>query len=110
MTTDVTMFIVHIFIVQALMFAASAPVNTAILAAVPPTIAATAFAVSIFAIHALGDLISPPVVGYLADTMPLERAMLILPVILVMSGIVWAYFSIRSHVRKPLSRSATLTI
>ena len=82
-------FVLALFVVQLAIFAALAPANTAILAAVPSSIAATAFAVSIFAIHALGDVISPPLAGWLADRMPMADAMLILVVALGLSGVIW---------------------
>jgi len=83
------LFVAAIFMVQTIMFAASAPINTAILAAVPSRIVTTASAVSIFTIHALGDLISPAMVGLLADYMPLRSAMLILPMAVVVSAVLW---------------------
>ena len=82
-------FILAIFLMQTAIFAALAPANTAILAAVPGRIAATAFSVSIFAIHALGDVISPPLTGLLADHMPMPQAMLLLIVALGLSGVIW---------------------
>jgi hypothetical protein len=50
---------------------------------------AMAFAVSIFLIHALGDVISPPLVGFLTDRMPMSQAMLVLVVALALSGVIW---------------------
>jgi MFS transporter, Spinster family, sphingosine-1-phosphate transporter len=87
--TTLNEFIIAIFLVQTAIFAALAPANTAILAAVPGKIAATAFAVSIFLIHALGDVISPPLTGYLADFMPMDKAMLNLVVALAASAVIW---------------------
>lgn len=82
-------FMIAMFAVQVFMFAAVSPINTATLASVRPEIAATAFAAQIFVIHALGDLISPPLVGWLADRMPMSDAMMVLVVALAVSAIVW---------------------
>lgn len=82
-------FMLAMLLVQIALFAASAPINTAVLAAVSPKIASTAFAVQIFVIHALGDVISPPLVGYLADRMPMGDAMNILSAAIGFSAIIW---------------------
>ncbi len=94
-TSDNNIFFVMLFAVQACMFAASAPVNTAILTAVPPAITATAFAVSIFAMHALGDLISPTIVGWISDQANLKTGMLLLPCFVLLSGFIWSYLGLR---------------
>ncbi len=99
-------FILAIFLVQTAIFAALAPANTAILAAVPAHMAATAFAVSIFAIHALGDVISPPLTGLLADHMPMPKAMMLLVVALGLSGVIWFWAS-RSQSATPEKSAPT---
>jgi hypothetical protein len=48
-----------------------------------------AMAVSIFAIPLLGDAISPPIIGLLADISSLARAALIVPAAIALSGIIW---------------------
>jgi MFS transporter, Spinster family, sphingosine-1-phosphate transporter len=93
-------FVVALFLVQTAIFAALAPANTAILQSVPTKIAATAFAVSIFAIHALGDVISPPLAGLLADHMPMPEAMKLLVVAAGVSGVVW-FWAGRTPALKP---------
>ena len=50
-----------------------------IVSAVPAGVRAMAMAVSIFVIHALGDAISPPLIGLLADARGLALAVLIVP-------------------------------
>ena len=93
-------FVLALFLVQTAIFAALAPANTAILQSVPTKIAATAFAVSIFAIHALGDVISPPLAGLLADQMPMPDAMMLLVVAVAVSAIVW-FWAGKSQSAKP---------
>ena len=57
--------------------------------AVPVGARAMAMAVSIFAIHLLGDAISPPVIGKLSDVMGMAQAVLIVPVAIAISGLIW---------------------
>ena len=98
-------FVIALFVVQLGIFAALAPANTAILASVSPKIAATAFAVSIFMIHALGDVISPPLAGWLADRMPMEDAMMVLVAALGLSGVIW-FMGSRKPEGRPRARGA----
>ncbi|MCX6125904.1 MAG: MFS transporter [Proteobacteria bacterium] len=88
-TNNINEFMLAMLCVQIGMFSSLSPINTATLAAVPATIAATAFAIQIFVIHALGDVISPPLVGWLADRMPMNQAMFILPVAINISAVIW---------------------
>lgn len=74
---------------ELLMFASTGPINTVIATVVPPTIRATAMAVSIFTIHALGDVPSPWLVGVLSDARSLGEAVLILPLAAVVAGAIW---------------------
>jgi hypothetical protein len=46
-------------------------------------------ALSIFAIHAFGDLWSPPLVGLLADHIPIQLAMMSLPGFIALSAWLW---------------------
>jgi MFS family permease len=99
-STEFNEFVLALFLVQTAIFAALAPANTAILQAVPSRMAATAFAVSIFAIHAFGDVISPPLAGLLADQMPMPDAMLLLVAAVAVSAVVW-FWAGRSQAAEP---------
>ena len=76
--------------VEFLLFLSTGPINVVIVSSVSPSMRAMAMAVSIFAIHALGDAISPPIIGWIADARGLERAVLIVPAAIAASGVVWA--------------------
>lgn len=76
---------------QVLMFASTGPINSHIVNVVHPEIRATAVAVSVFTIHALGDIISPPLVGTISDRSGLGSAMLILPVAALVGGVIWIW-------------------
>ena len=77
------------FVAEVFLFLSTSPINAAILEAVPASIRASAMAASIFGIHMLGDLWSPPGVGALADVVTMPIAMLSLPVAIALSAFVW---------------------
>jgi MFS transporter, Spinster family, sphingosine-1-phosphate transporter len=70
-------------------FASASPVNAALLRAVPTELRASAMALSIFAIHFLGDLWSPLVLGALRDAFSARVAMLGVPISLALSAGLW---------------------
>ena len=80
-----------------LLFASTGPVNSAIIAEVPPAERASAVAISILAIHLLGDVLSPPLIGFLSDRSSLGRAVLVVPVAVLVSGIIWTYAAWRGE-------------
>ena len=82
-------YIVWFFLAEFLLFLSTGPVNVMIVSVVPPAARARAMAVSIFTIHLFGDAMSPPIIGWLADTHGLARAVLIVPVAIAISGFVW---------------------
>jgi hypothetical protein len=49
----------------------------------------TAMALQIFVIHLLGDVPSPVLIGALSDASSLGRAVLIVPVAVLVSGLIW---------------------
>ncbi|HYM28520.1 MAG TPA: hypothetical protein VET66_10245, partial [Steroidobacteraceae bacterium] len=50
---------------------------------------ASAIALSMFAIHLLGDVPSPVLIGHLSDASSLGNAVLIVPVAIAIGGVVW---------------------
>jgi MFS transporter, Spinster family, sphingosine-1-phosphate transporter len=80
-----------IVLAELLMFASTGPINSNIVGVVGPEIRATAMAVSIFAIHLLGDVPSPAIVGTISDRAGLGAAVLILPVAALVGAVVWMY-------------------
>jgi MFS family permease len=71
------------------LFLGTSPINAIVLRSVPPEVRASAMAVSIFAIHLLGDLWSKPFVGILIDHFPVELAMMTLPLAVAVSAVIW---------------------
>jgi hypothetical protein len=78
-------------------FLSTSPINVVILQGVPVELRASAMALSIFAIHLFGDLISPPLIGKLSDTWSLGKAMFVLPMALVLATIAWWRGSTREN-------------
>ena len=70
-------------------FLSTSPINAVILGSVPSELRASAMAASIFAIHLLGDMISPPLIGTISDASSLRGAMAVLPVALAIATLVW---------------------
>ncbi|MGC4117815.1 MAG: MFS transporter [Myxococcales bacterium] len=83
-----------VVVAEILMFASTGPINSAIVNLVAPTERATAVAFHIFAIHVLGDVPSPVLVGKLSDLggatgVALGQAMLVIPFAILVSGVIW---------------------
>jgi MFS family permease len=78
-----------IVIAELLLFMSTGPINSAIVNLVSPTERASALALSMFIIHLLGDVPSPTLIGWLSDMSSLGKAVMIVPVAVVISGIVW---------------------
>jgi MFS transporter, Spinster family, sphingosine-1-phosphate transporter len=56
-----------IFLAEFGLFFNTGPANTALANVTRPTVRASAFALNIFIIHLLGDVISPPLIGWISD-------------------------------------------
>ncbi len=84
-------FLPAIFLAEFFLFLNTGPLNAVVLGCVPAQIRATAMAVNIFFIHALGDAISPPVIGMLSDRFGLLRATMIAPAMMLASGVILLY-------------------
>ena len=75
------------FMAEFFLFLNTGPLNTVILNVTNPAIRAMAFAVNIFFIHALGDAVSPSLLGWLSDRWELRSALLITPLAMVIAGL-----------------------
>jgi len=93
--THKTVYMTAIIIAEILVFASTGPINSAIVNLVSPTERASAVALSIFMMHILGDVPSPPLIGYLSDLHGLAKAFLIVPVAILISGVIWTYAAAR---------------
>jgi len=79
LSNDLNSCLAAIFIAETLLFLNTGPLNTVIVNVSPASSRAMAFAINIFAIHALGDAVSPAIIGALSDSLDLRKAMLITP-------------------------------
>lgn len=93
-------FLVLLALCELAIFTSVAPINAAVMRTVPGHLRARAMAASIFAMHLLGDLISPPVIGGLSDRFGddhafcsgargLQLGMYLLPAAIVVSALFW---------------------
>jgi MFS family permease len=73
------------------LFFNTGPANTVLANVTRSSIRATAFAINIFIIHALGDAISPPVIGAIADSSSMQFAFLLVSLLIPVSGILWIW-------------------
>lgn len=87
------------------LFASTGPINSAIVNVVAPQMRATAVALSIFAIHVLGDVPSPSLVGAISDARSLGEAVLIIPLAVLVGGVIWTYAAWRGG-RTPAGEAA----
>jgi len=90
-------YLTAIVIAEILIFMSTGPVNSAIINAVAPAERATALGMSVFVMHFLGDIPSPPIIGKISDATSLEHAFLIVPVAIVVAGMIWIYAAWRGE-------------
>lgn len=74
---------------ELLLFMSTGPINTAIVNLVSPVERASAVALSILAIHLLGDVLSPSIIGGLADLSSLGAAVMIVPGAVAICAVLW---------------------
>lgn len=71
------------------LFFNTGPMNTVLANVTRSEIRATAFAINILIIHALGDAISPLIIGVIADLSSLQTAFLATSLFIPLSGVLW---------------------
>jgi MFS family permease len=94
---DKTIYLSAMVVAEVLIFVSTGPVNSAIVNLVAPGERATAVALSIFVMHLLGDVPSPPLIGLLSDASSLQRAFLIVPAAILAGGIIWSWAAWRGE-------------
>jgi hypothetical protein len=99
-----------IFLTCFCLFFNTGPSNTILANVTHPSMRAAGFAVNIFLIHILGDAISPPIIGAVADAFPingkadLRAGFMAVSVTILFSGILWlagSWFLERDTARAP---------
>jgi predicted MFS family arabinose efflux permease len=71
------------------LFFNTGPANTILANVSRSPVRATAFAINILIIHALGDAVSPPIIGAIADRSSLHAAFLFTSVFILVGGGLW---------------------
>jgi len=80
-----------IFVAVFFLFFNTGPANTALANVAPPSLRASAFAINILIIHLFGDVISPPIVGWIDDRSSLREGLLFLAGPILLSGLFWLW-------------------
>ncbi|HYA85732.1 MAG TPA: MFS transporter [Nitrospirota bacterium] len=75
------------FFAEFFLFLNTGPLNTVIVNVTRPGIRAMAFAVNIFFIHALGDAVSPSVLGSISDLHGLKAALMVTPGVILLAAV-----------------------
>jgi MFS transporter, Spinster family, sphingosine-1-phosphate transporter len=82
---------VFVFLAVFGLFLYTGPAFTLLANVTTPAIRATAFALNILVIHALGDAISPAILGFIADGSNLHTAILVSSVLVLVGGGLWLW-------------------
>lgn len=80
-----------VFLAIYCLFFNTGPTNTILANVTHPSMRATAFALNIFLIHALGDAISPPLIGAIADASNMNVGFLVVSVTMLAGGLFWLW-------------------
>ncbi len=86
-----SLYMTYMVSAQLCLFLSTGPINAAIVNLVLANQRASAIALSVFAIHLLGDVLSPFMVGILSDMYSLQDAVKILPLAVLVGGLVWVW-------------------
>ncbi|MFA5205024.1 MAG: MFS transporter [Lentisphaeria bacterium] len=80
---------VFLFLACFCLFFNTGPTNTILANVTHPAMRASAFALNILLIHALGDVVSPTVIGIVSDRFGLRAAFLVVAAMFVVAGAFW---------------------
>lgn len=86
LTPSLPQCLTAMFLAEFFLFLNTGPLNTVIVNVTRPSVRAMAFAINIFFIHALGDAISPTILGWLSDLRGLRFALLTTPAALLLAA------------------------
>lgn len=78
-----------VFVAVFFLFINTGPANAILANVTRHHIRATAFAINILIIHALGDAISPPLIGLVGDLANLGTALLLVSFLILVAGVLW---------------------
>ncbi len=78
-----------IFVAIFFVFLNTGPANTALANVTPRAIRASAFALTILVIHLLGDVLSPPLIGWIKDHGSWNLSFLTVSAAMLVAGVIW---------------------
>jgi MFS family permease len=78
-----------VFLAIFFLFFNTGPANAALANVTPPATRASAFALNILIIHALGDAISPPLIGWIAGQTSMNFAFIVVSAMMVVASACW---------------------
>ena len=90
-----SVFYPTLVVAELLLFMSTGPINSVIVALVSPAHRASAVALSVLAIHLLGDVISPPLIGSVSDHTSLGEGVLLVPIAVAVCGLFWVAAALR---------------
>ncbi len=96
-STSKPVYLTALVIAEVLIFMCTGPINSAIVNAVSPLERATAVGLSVFVMHALGDVPSPPLIGWISDRSSLAQGVLVVPVAVFVAGAIWSWAAWRGE-------------
>jgi MFS transporter, Spinster family, sphingosine-1-phosphate transporter len=99
--TSHSLYLACMVVAQLCLFLSTGPINAAIVNLVLATERATAIALGVFAIHLLGDALSPPLIGALSDAFSLAQGVKILPLAVLIGGGVWCVAAVAQSRSRP---------
>jgi MFS transporter, Spinster family, sphingosine-1-phosphate transporter len=90
---------VFVFLTVFCLFFNTGPTNTILANVTHPSVRASGFALNILIIHSLGDAISPPIIGYIADQKDLlifgksglDAGFLVVSLLMLVGGVLWLW-------------------
>ncbi len=78
-----------VFLAVFFLFFNTGPANTALANVTSPAVRSTAFAMNIFVIHAFGDAISPPLIGWIAGKSSMNTAFYLVSLVMIVASAFW---------------------
>jgi predicted MFS family arabinose efflux permease len=103
---DRTWVLAAIFLAEVFIFLNTGPLNAIIANVSRSEVRATAYAVNIFVIHALGDAISPAIIGMVSDRLGLATAFWIAPGALALAAL-FCFWGMRTYAADAAGRADT---
>jgi MFS family permease len=73
------------------LFFNTGPTNAILANVTHPAVRASAFGLNILIIHALGDIISPPIIGLIKDMFNLTAGFIVVSVFMLLGGLLWLW-------------------